>query len=282
MADSKKSTTSKKQDAKVVKIPAPTAANTSEKPVEKPTVQKAKPAAKTAKKTAVKKAAPKKKVAAKKTATKKAVAKKPAVKKTTAKSAAKKTTVKKAAVKKKAVQAKGKKVAAPKKRVATKKRVTKAKTAKAKLTGGVSKTQKSNKALFVNTQTMEKMMTQSKTKMDKVAKEATEMNRQAIEAVVKSSSIFAKGVEEMMRVGMSLAQDASAKQAQYMKEAMGSKTINEWAAVQSKIAQSNFDDFMSGATQISGLGVKTLSDAIEPINSQATQSVQKASNLMAA
>lgn len=85
-----------------------------------------------------------------------------------------------------------------------------------------------------------------------------------------------------MRMGMAMAQDTTAKQTQYMKEALSSKTLNEWTEVQSKIAQGSFDDFMSGATQISELGVKTFSDAVEPINTQLTKTVQKASTIMAA
>lgn len=129
---------------------------------------------------------------------------------------------------------------------------------------------------------MEKVMTQSKTQMDKLTQDAANMSREGAEAFSKSLGIFAKGFEDIMRTSVSLAQNAAEKQAEYAKEIMGSKTINEFAEVQTRIAQANFDDFMAGATQISELSTKVLTEASEPLNKQATKAVKKASEAMAA
>ena len=67
-----------------------------------------------------------------------------------------------------------------------------------------------------------------------------------------------------------------------MKKLISSKTINEFSDAQNKIAQTSFDDFMSGATKISEMGVKILTEAIEPINDQVAKSVQKATDAVAA
>ncbi len=129
---------------------------------------------------------------------------------------------------------------------------------------------------------MEKIMNKSKTQYDKIANDANELSREGIDAFVKSGTIFAKGCEDIMRTSMSLAQGAAEKQAQFFKDAMSSKTLNEWTDVQSRMAQANFDEFMSTATKISEMSVKILSDSVEPFNDQMSKSMKKATNAMAA
>lgn len=185
---------------------------------------------------------------------------------------------KKPVAKKKAASASMSKKQAPaKKKSTTAKPVKKAvkKTVESANTG-------SFKILENNTQQMEKIMSQSKSQIDKMTKQASDMGRENIEAVIKSGTIFSKGCEDMMRTAMSLAQDTAEKQTKFMKEVLGSKTLNEWTEVQSKIAQTSFDDFMSGATKMSEISVKTLTETAEPLNEQLTKSVKKASDLMAA
>ncbi len=131
-------------------------------------------------------------------------------------------------------------------------------------------------------QMMETIMTQSKTQFDAFSKDATDASRESVEAIIKSSTIFAKGFEDIMRVSAELAQDAAEKQARYVKEAMSSKTLNEWSEAQSKIAQANFDDFVAGATKISEMGIKVLNEASKPVNDQVGKAVKKASKSVAA
>lgn len=135
---------------------------------------------------------------------------------------------------------------------------------------------------LLSSKEMEQMMKQGKTQFDQIAKDATDMGRESMEAWVKSSTIFAKGCEDIVRTAMSLAQASAEKQTKYVQQAMSSKTINEWSETQNKIAQANFDDFMSNATKISEMSVKLLNESIEPINEQATKTVQKATESMAA
>lgn len=144
---------------------------------------------------------------------------------------------------------------------------------------------KSSEAFFnfkPNTPSMEKLMTQSKNQMEKLAQDAASFGRDGIEACIKSSSLWMKGYEDIVRTAMSLAQSSAEKQGKFVKEALASKTLNEWAEVQNKIAQTNFDDFMSGATKISELSVKVLSEASEPVNAQASKAVKKVTEAMAA
>ena len=130
---------------------------------------------------------------------------------------------------------------------------------------------------------MEKIMTTNQPyQFDKLAEEAANQSRESMEAFVKSGTIFAKGFEELMKTAASMSQTAAEKQAEYAKQLMGSKTLNEYAEAQNKIAQANFDQFMAGATKLSEMSAKVLSEASEPINTQVTKAVQKANKAMAA
>jgi phasin family protein len=81
---------------------------------------------------------------------------------------------------------------------------------------------------------------------------------------------------------MDLAQEAGEKSQTMAKTIMSCKTINEFADVQTKMAQASFDEFMTNATKISEKSVKLCSDAMEPINDQMGKAMKKASDAMAA
>jgi phasin family protein len=108
---------------------------------------------------------------------------------------------------------------------------------------------------------------------EKMTQDASEMSREGFDAVVKSSTLYAKGFEALMRAGMELAQNAAEKQAEFAKQAMSSKTMNEFTELQNKMAQTSFDDFMAGATKMSEMTVKTLTEASEPVNEQMTKAM---------
>lgn len=131
-------------------------------------------------------------------------------------------------------------------------------------------------------QAMEKIMSQSKSQMDKMAQDASNFGREGFEAFMQSGTIFAKGFEEIARTAIALSQSAAEKQAQFINQAMSSKTLNEWAETQNKIAQASLDDLMSAATKLSEMSVKLMTESAEPINEQMGKSIRKASEAMAA
>jgi len=116
---------------------------------------------------------------------------------------------------------------------------------------------------------------------DKFFKETADFGSQYSEACTKSSTIFMKGMEDIMGAVMSIAQSSAEKQAAFMKEAMGTKNINDFAEIQNKIAQSSFDEFMSNATKISEIGVKVLTESAEPVNVQMQKAMEKATSMAA-
>ena len=122
---------------------------------------------------------------------------------------------------------------------------------------------------------MEKIMN-NQFQFDQFTQDAANQSRENVEAFVKSGEIFAKGFENIMKTAAAMTQTATEKQAEYAKQLMGSKTLNEFAETQNKIAQSSFDQFMQGATQLSEMSVKVISEASEPLNAQMSKAMQKA------
>lgn len=125
-------------------------------------------------------------------------------------------------------------------------------------------------------------MSKSTTQFDKILKDTQSFGTQYSDACAKSGEIFMKGMEDMVSTMVSLTQNSAAKQAEFAKQAMDSKTINEFTEVQGKIAKENFDDFMSGANKMSEIGVKILTESSDPVSKEMTKAVQKAKKSMAA
>ncbi len=131
-------------------------------------------------------------------------------------------------------------------------------------------------------QMMESMMTQGKTQFDKLAQDAAKNGKESVDAFIESGNVFMKGIEDITKTCMSLAQNSAEKNSQVVQAMLGCKTINEFAEAQNRWAQQNFDDFMAGTTKLSELSVKVASDIMEPINDQMNKSIKKVSESLAA
>ncbi len=125
-------------------------------------------------------------------------------------------------------------------------------------------------------------MSKSATQFDKILKDTQSFGTQYSDACAKSGEIFKKGMEDMVSTMMSLTQDSAAKQADFVKQVMSSKTPNEFAEMQSKIARESFDDFMKGANKMSEIGTKILTESSEPVSKEVQKAMQKAKKSMAA
>lgn len=117
---------------------------------------------------------------------------------------------------------------------------------------------------------------------DEITKQTNEFSQQCSDACAKSGELYAKGFETIFGEMMNIAQASAKKQAKFVKEALGSKTINEFAEVQNKIIQDNFDEFMANTTKLSELSIKVALETSEPLNEQINKLIQKSSQAMAA
>lgn len=128
---------------------------------------------------------------------------------------------------------------------------------------------------------MEMKMNNSK-QYDKMTQDAAAFGQEQVDAFVKSGTIFAKGMEGVMKTCMELAQTSAEKAQGAAKTMMTCKTINEITEAQSKFAQSSFDDFMNSMTKLSEMTVKLATESMEPINDQMGKAMKKAAQQQAA
>ncbi len=129
---------------------------------------------------------------------------------------------------------------------------------------------------------MENPMLKGNKQVEQLAQDAAAMGQDQMDAIMKSSAIFAKGMEDIMKTCMEIAAEAGEKSQSVAKSVMSCKTLNEFTEVQTKLAQASFDDFMTNATRISEKGVKLCTEAFEPINDQVGKAIKKASDAAAA
>lgn len=111
---------------------------------------------------------------------------------------------------------------------------------------------------------------------EKFTQDAANIGQEQVEALVKSGTIFAKGMEDIVKTCMSIAQTQAEKGQEAAKTIMACKTLNEFTEAQSKLAQDSFDDFMTGATKLSELSIRVATESLEPINDQVGKAMKKA------
>lgn len=128
---------------------------------------------------------------------------------------------------------------------------------------------------------MENPMFKGTKQVEQFAQDAAASAQDQVDALMKSSAIFAKGMEDIMKTCMEIAAEAGEKGQTVAKSVLSCKTLNEFTEVQTKLAQASFDDFMTNATRISEKGVKLCTEAFEPINDQVGKAMKKASDLAA-
>jgi phasin family protein len=123
---------------------------------------------------------------------------------------------------------------------------------------------------------MESVMTNYKDQYEKMTGGASASVQESMESCMKSYTTFAKGAEKVMKTIAELAQDSAQRNSEAIKSLMASRTLNEFAEAQNKLAQQNFDEAMSAATKISEMTIKLFSEALEPINGQMTKAMTSA------
>ena len=132
--------------------------------------------------------------------------------------------------------------------------------------------------------TMENVMTKTQKQYEEQAQkafqgmgEAASWGKNHFDAMMKSSAIWAKGCEEMMKTCMSMAQSSMEKSQGVGSELMACKTLNELAETNNKLAQKSFDDLITTTTKLSEMAMKVANEASEPLNQVMNQAMDKAS-----
>lgn len=130
--------------------------------------------------------------------------------------------------------------------------------------------------------TMETPMMKNNKQFDKMTQDAVTMGQDQMDAVMKSCTIWAKGMEDILKTCMDIATEAGEKTQNAAKTVMSCKTLNEFTDAQTKLAQASFDEFMTNATKISEKTVKLCTEAMEPINDQMGKTIKRAADTIAA
>lgn len=149
-------------------------------------------------------------------------------------------------------------------------------------TGNGRKTGNKTAEVFQTHNAMEMTMTKNKEQFEKLSNDAAAAGKEGLDALLKSGSVFAKGYEDMFKACFGLAQKTAEKNGEALKTLLTCKTVNEVVELNSRIAQENFDDLMTGVTRLSELSVKLAADGFAPINDQLTKTIRKAGEAMAA
>ncbi len=95
-----------------------------------------------------------------------------------------------------------------------------------------------------------------------------------VEAVVKSSTIVARGFEELSRQVMALAQSNMEHSVAAAKAALNCTTLKQIVDLQSDFAKTTFDKLVSEGNKISEMSYKMTNEAIEPLQARVTLAVE--------
>lgn len=112
--------------------------------------------------------------------------------------------------------------------------------------------------------------------------DASAQGRDNLDAVVKASTVFTKGYEDIGKAWFAYSQAAMDQAVAVSKGLMTAKSIREAADLQSDYAKSSFDSALAEGTRLSEMGVKVTNEALAPINARVTATVEKLSKPIAA
>jgi phasin family protein len=113
------------------------------------------------------------------------------------------------------------------------------------------------------------------TMMFKGYDELNQLNKANLDAVVASTTTFAKGFEAISRELMSFAQGSIESNVTKSKKMFGVKNLQELFDLQSELARSNFDTLLSQSAKLTELSVQVTNEAFEPLQARAQASVEQ-------
>lgn len=103
-----------------------------------------------------------------------------------------------------------------------------------------------------------------------------------VEALVESSTIAAKGAEDLSREVVAYGQSALDKSITTGKALLTAKSLQEVVELQNGFFKSSFDSFVSEATRIQELSVKVTNEALAPLSARVNATVETFSKPLAA
>jgi phasin family protein len=111
---------------------------------------------------------------------------------------------------------------------------------------------------------------------------AATMSKDTVEAVVQSSTIVAKGCEEMSKNIWSWMQSSVEQSMTTSKQVLGVKTLRELVDLQTAFMRGMMDQSLTETTKLTEIGTRVAGQAIEPINQRVNTWVETISSVRAA
>ncbi|CAO3418371.1 phasin family protein [Azospirillum doebereinerae] len=103
-----------------------------------------------------------------------------------------------------------------------------------------------------------------------------------VEALVESSSIAAKGAEDLSREVVAYSQSALDKTITTGKALLTAKSLQEVVELQNSFLKSSFDSLIAETTRIQELSVKVTNEALAPLSARVNATVETLSKPLAA
>ncbi|MEM9668438.1 MAG: phasin family protein [Pseudomonadota bacterium] len=103
----------------------------------------------------------------------------------------------------------------------------------------------------------------------------TEMNRSGFQAMAESAKAAGKGLETMSSKNMEFMKDTIERNVEATRALSGITSMEDAAEAQAKFAKEAFQSYMGQMNEMANLFVTTMREAVEPLNAQATNVVEK-------
>jgi phasin family protein len=107
--------------------------------------------------------------------------------------------------------------------------------------------------------------------------EMTAIGQANVDAIMKSSQIVAKGMEELSKAMFNFAQSSVQQTVEMTKACANVKTMSDLTELQKQSAKKSFDSVIAEGTKMSEMSVKVANDAMEPINARVKAVMSKMS-----
>ncbi len=122
----------------------------------------------------------------------------------------------------------------------------------------------------------------AKEQMDKVNEfafknydEIADFNKETVEAVIASSNVVAKGVEDFGQEIASYAQQAAEKNIETAKKLFAVKNVQDALDLQAEWAKTAFDGFVAESAKLQDMSLQVSAKASEPLSKQVNAAVEK-------
>jgi phasin family protein len=96
-----------------------------------------------------------------------------------------------------------------------------------------------------------------------------------VEAVVKASTIYARGLEDLGKTVMAMTQAQLEASVAATKAVLGCTSLRQMVDLQTDLARSHFDKFVADGSKLSEISLKVANETLEPLQARVNVAVEK-------